>query len=202
MFGLTVRQKIAALVLLLFLVAGGLVLYLRGNQTVVGEFPVDNGQRVIYAHICGAVTRPAVYHFRPGIRKYEALKTAGGALPDADLNQINLAEYLEDGEQVYLPRKGEVLTKSSRQSSRKQRQTSGGIGGKSTPKPTVKFPCDLNKVTQNELDAVPGIGPVMAGRIIEYRSAHGSFSTYDELGKVSGIGPSKLEKFRPYLIVP
>ena len=203
MFELTVRQKIAALVLLFFLVLGGTLLFLSGNRYQAKEFRPDSNSDKIYAHLCGAVARPGVIALKPGIRKFEAIKLAGGALSEADLNQVNLAEFVEDGEQIYLPKKGEVIETSPKKKPRSPVTLSSGKQSK-TIVPAIakpKGPYDLNFVTQKELESVPGIGPVIADRIIRYRTGNGVFKSYEELQKVSGIGPSKLDKFRVFLYV-
>jgi competence protein ComEA len=134
---------------------------------------------------------------KPGTRKFEALSLAGGALPDADLSRVNLAEYALDGEQIYFPRKGETL---------KPLKISKNIGNQksSSPKPAVlkskvNWPLDVNNATVTELDTVPGIGPSLAEKIVQYRAKHGRFQKYEDLIKVYGIGNAKLEKFRPFL---
>lgn len=201
MFEFTVRQRLAALTLLFFLLLGGSLLFFnRDNQGYTEEYRVGEGEESLYVHVCGAVANPGIIEVKPGTRKYEAIQLAGGALPEGDLNQINLAEYVLDGEQVYLPKKGEVPLKATR------KKTITGVKGlnsgrQENSKPAVKFPYDLNSATQNELEHVPGIGPILAARILKYRAEHGKFNNYEDLLKVPGIGAAKLEKFRPYLIV-
>ena len=209
MFELTIRQKIAALVLLLFLAVGGILIFITGDRRKAEVFYDDAQTDTIYVYMSGAVTKPGVIAVKPGTRKFEALKLAGGALPDADLNQVNLAEYAEDGEQVYFPKIGEkppTGKKSSSKSGTSSKKTLAKTPAKTlvTPTPTQtmpKGPLDLNTATQKTLETIPGIGPVLAAKIIEYRDEHGNFQNYEDLGKVSGVGPSKLEKFRTYLTV-
>ncbi len=209
MFSLTVRQRIAALVLLVFLAVGGLLLYISGNRGITQRYEDDAAINSIYVDFCGAVVKPGVLCLKPGTRKFEALKKAGGALPEADLEQINLAEFVEDGERIYLPKKGEVLETPVKRHSKAKLKT---------PKPQairneknqarllsltmqIQWPIDVNSANQAQLDSVPGIGPFLAAKIIEYRNKNGNFKNYEDLGAVSGIGAKTLAKLRPYLCV-
>lgn len=201
MFEMTVRQRLAALVLLLFLALGGLLLYLRGNLTVAEEFPLEEGVAQLFVHVCGAVHKPGVFQCKPGLRKFEAIEKAGGALPGADLSRVNLAEYAEDGEQIYIPLQGEAV-KTARRSGSKKTAATPKTPAAGKQQPEVRFPVDLNVATAEQLEAVPGIGPAMAARIVQYRTEHGPFAAYQDLGNVSGIGPKKLENFQAYLSVP
>jgi competence protein ComEA len=206
MFELTVRQKIAALVLLVFLAVGGALIFINGSQRNAREFRDDPAADQVYVHVCGAVQKPGVISVKPATRKFEALKLAGGTLPEADLNRVNLAEYVEDGEQIYVPKVGEVIEtparKKTNRSSTANRTTKSSQKQKAaTPEPKPKGPFDLNTVTEKQLESISGIGPAMAAKILKYRADHGNFPSYEELEKVPGIGASKLEKFRPYFYV-
>jgi competence protein ComEA len=210
MFELTVRQRIAAVVLLIFLASGGLLLFVSANKSLTQEYFDDATINKIYVDVCGAVARPGVKQLKPGARKFEALEQAGGALPEADLNQINLAEFVEDGEQIYLPKKGEISvlpTKKHRKNptlhnKKTNRVMASNIKSKAGAKKTTpKWPIDLNSADQEMLELVPGIGKMLAARIIEFRNKNGNFINFEELDGVNGIGPNKLEKLRPYLYV-
>jgi competence protein ComEA len=207
MFDLTVRQRIAALVLLVFLAIGGLLIFLSENKGFTREYVDDVTTNKIYAYICGAVAKPGLFCLKPGTRKFEALKQAGGALPEADLNRINLAEFVEDGEQIYLPKQGEIVETVSKKrvSTKTAKQTSVKATKTNAPPPVAKtkpqWPIDVNSAVQAQLEAVPGIGKFLAVKILEYRNKNGNFQSYDDLDKVYGIGPSKLEKLRSYLCV-
>lgn len=200
MFEFTVRQRLAALTLLCFLLLGGSLLFFkRDNQGYIEEYRAEVRDEAIYVHICGAVANPGIIKVKPGTRKYEAIQKAGGALAEGDLNQVNLAEFVLDGEQVYLPKKGEVPPKTVR-----KKTITAAVG--SSPSSQGKMnntatPYDLNGATQKELENVPGIGSTLATRILQYRAEHGRFNSYEDLLKVSGIGVAKLEQFRAYLFV-
>lgn len=198
MFQLSVRQRLAALVLILLLALGGVVLFLQNGRGDSEDLPARIAVEPIYVHVCGAVARPGVIRMNPGTRKFEAIMKAGGALPEADMSSVNLAEFAEDGEQIYLARQGEIVGVAS-----KKKSKTSSVSKKSPSQPTFKpvYPYDLNAVTIKELDTVPGIGPSLAQKILEYRTAHGRFQSYDELLNVSGVGTTKLDKFRSYLYV-
>jgi competence protein ComEA len=207
MFGLTVRQRIAALILLIFLAAGGLLMFISGNKGLTQKYEDDVSVNSIYVDVRGAVVKPGLLCLKPGLRKFEVVEKAGGALPEADLEPVNLAEFVEDGERIYIPKKGERLetvdkrrgkTKIKTAQSRSIRnQKPQGI-----PLPSsMKWPMDVNGASPAQLENVPGIGPFLAAKIVEYRNKNGNFKNYEELDKVNGIGVKTLDKLRPYLVV-
>ena len=124
---------------------------------------------------------------------------AGGPLSDADQEAVNLAAKLVDGEQIYMPHKGAAGAGVG--ISRWSAPASARPDGATAPAP-VRFPVHLNTAAASDLDAVPGIGPAMADRIIAYRQANGPFQQLDDLLNVSGIGQKTLDKLRAYLAVP
>jgi competence protein ComEA len=132
--------------------------------------------------VAGAVRRPGLYHLPAGTRIADAVTAAGGATAKADLPLVNLAAPLADGEQVLVPARG---------------ATGAAAGG--VPSPTA--PLDLNTASAEQLDALPGVGPATAQKIIDYRQAHGPFRSIDELEAVPGIGPSKLAQLKG-LVIP
>lgn len=130
------------------------------------------------AHAAGAVARAGVYKLPPGARVTDLLDAAGGPTADAELDQLNLAARVADGERVYVPRRGEALPPAA--------GAPPGIGG----------PVDLNTATAEQLDALPGIGPATAEAILEHRKQNGRFRTVDDLLDVRGIGDAKLAELR------
>jgi competence protein ComEA len=132
----------------------------------------------VVVHVVGQVARPGVVQLPVGARVTDAIAAAGGATPEADLSAVNLARVLVDGEQVAVPRPGETTV----------------AAGHASTAPDA--PLDLNAATVADLDALPGIGPVLAQRILDWRAAHGRFSDVEELAEVSGIGPSVLARLR------
>lgn len=135
--------------------------------------------RKLLVHVVGAVRRPGLYKLGDGSRIADAVRLAGGATRKADLAGINLAAPVADGLQVVVPARGPV-------------PAAAGSPGEAAPTGPVR----LNTATLEELDALPGVGPVTAQKIIEYRDTQGAFSSVDELDAIPGIGPARLEELR------
>ena len=131
----------------------------------------------VYVDVVGAVRRPGLYRLRDGARVADAVARAGGVMPKAQLELVNLAARVADGEQVVVPRRGAAVATSD-----------------STPAPSG--PVHLNSATLEQLDALPGVGPVTAQKILDYRKKHGGFGSVDELDAVPGIRPARLENLR------
>lgn len=132
----------------------------------------------VFVHAAGAVLRPGVYKVASGGRVTDVVDAAGGPAADADLDQLNLAARVADGERVYVPRRGQVAP-------------AGGPAASGPP-----APLDLNTATVEQLDDLPGVGPATARAIADYRSEHGRFTSVSELLEVRGIGPAKLASLR------
>jgi len=148
---------------------------------------------VIVVHVVGQVVHPGVVRVADGARVVDAIAAAGGALPGADLMRINLAAALHDGEQVHVPAPGESILPGAFAAG-----TSGSVVGSAAG---GGGPVDLNRADLAALDALPGVGPVLAQRILDWRAAHGRFTSVDELGEVSGIGEKLLAQIRPRVTV-
>ncbi|WP_216094453.1 ComEA family DNA-binding protein [Jiangella alba] len=144
--------------------------------------PATGGPIVI--HVAGLVARPGVVELPSGSRVVDAIEAAGGATPDADLTPINLARVLTDGEQV-------LVTADPPPAAPPAPPT----GSASTP--TTQAPVNLNTATAAELEALPGIGPALAGRILDWREQNGRFTSIDELREVSGIGEQRFAQLEP-----
>ena len=140
----------------------------------------------VVVHVVGAVRRPGLYRLGQGARVAEAVARAGGATRKADLSLVNLAALVSDGEQVAVPRRGSAVASAG---------ASAGVTGIPTG------PVHLNSATVDQLDALPGVGPVTAQKIVDYRQKHGAFTSVDELDAVSGIGPARLDQLRD-LVAP
>ena len=148
----------------------------------------------IVVHVVGQVLRPGLVRLRAGARVADAIKQAGGARAGADLSALNLARPVTDGEQIRVPRPGESAATGTGAGSgggRAGSATGGGAGASSGA------PVSLNAADTAGLDALPGVGPVLAQRIIDWRAEHGRFTSVDELGEVSGIGDKLLARLRP-----
>jgi competence protein ComEA len=132
-------------------------------------------------HVAGAVGQPGVYALGPGSRVLDAIDAAGGALSEADLDQLNLAAELRDGVQVRVPLVGEILTSAR------------GFDFAGLDSGETDGPVDINRSNARQLEALPGIGPSTAAAIVAYRDDNGAFGSVDGLLSVPGIGPAKLE---------
>ena len=149
----------------------------------VGEGAGGGSSSRVTVHVAGAVRRPGVYRLAPRSRVVDAVRRAGGARPRADLSALNLAAKVEDGRQVVVPLRAAPGAPAA----------SGGAAGAGAA-PDV--PIDLNTATPEQLDELDGIGPGMAGAILEYREEHGGFGSVEELGQVPGIGEKRLAALR------
>jgi competence protein ComEA len=158
-----------------------------GPGTTTAEVVVD---------VEGRVRRPGLQRLPPGSRVADALRAAGGTTAGGLVASLNLARVLSDGEQLLVPGPGDPTTAAGGSGSAAG-SAAGGAGGS----PATGVPVDLNTATQEGLDALPGIGPVLAGRIVAWRTQHGRFSSVDELAEVPGIGAKALERLRPLVRV-
>jgi competence protein ComEA len=139
------------------------------------------GERVT-VHVAGAVAKPGVYDLDAASRVIDAIEAAGGGAPDADLNRLNLAAKIADGQRVLVQRVGEAAPAGSASPG-----GSGSAGGSADPSALVS----LNSATQAELEALPGIGPTLAEAIITERERRGGFRSVNELRDVRGIGEKR-----------
>jgi competence protein ComEA len=196
------RELIGLLAIAVLLVAGAVFWYARSLPGRVSvQLAGDPGSRdsaagaspspspaVIVVYVTGWVRHPGVYQFHQGDRVIDALRIAGGARPGADLTSINLAGFLTDAQQVTVVKKGATQTGGA---AGLGGAGPGGIGGL----------VNLNTATLEELETLPGIGPAIGQRIVDYRTAHGPFRSVDDLLNVSGIGDKRLADLRPKVTV-
>lgn len=150
----------------------------------------------IVVHVVGAVVSPGVVVLADGARVADAIAAAGGAASDADTEQLNLARVLGDGEQVRVPHAGEQLVAPDPGPSPPGGASGGGAAGASGGSTPGGGVVNINTAGAAELESLPGIGPALAARIVEYRDGHGPFASVDDLTDVPGIGPAKLEALR------
>ncbi len=185
-FPLTVPQRRLAAALLACLVAGALLLRQHGGGAagaaalrvapVVPAAPAraPAARRTVVVDVVGAVARPGLYHLPQGSRVADAVARAGGLTRHAERTAVNLAAPMADGEQVLVAARG-----------------SPGGGGTTGPG-SVSSPVSLSSATAEQLDTLPGVGPVTAQKIIAYRQQHGPFTSVEALDAIPGIGPARI----------
>lgn len=180
-------QRKSLLALAILIIASSGVLFLRGaSEEIVAaevtEIEMPETVVLLVVDVAGAVLNPGVYSLPMNSRVIDAINAAGNVLKGADVSDINLARLLKDGEQVYVY--------AASRSSSSSRSTA-----RSAP-PRNTGPIAINRASAKELEALDGIGPVLASRIIAYRNANGPFVTLEALLEVSGIGPAKFAQFK------
>jgi competence protein ComEA len=191
---LTLTRTQLALVLvplvLLLTVAGSRIAGVgasRGPATVAPPSRIRSApagaQPLLVVHVVGAVRRAGLFRLRDGSRVADALARAGGPTRHADLAAVNLAAPLVDGEQVVVPRRGP------------------GGSAAVTAAPGAGAKVSLGSATVEQLDELPGVGPVTAQKIVDWRTTHGPFRSVDDLDDVPGIGPARIEQLRD-LVTP
>jgi len=179
------RRVLAAGVLaLLVLVVAGKVLLRPARPVVPPPVRVSAAAShapapMLFVNVVGAVRRPGLYRLKDGARVADAVSRAGGPTPKAQIELVNLAARIADGEQIVVPRRGLASPSAT---------ASGGA--------VAAGPVHLNSATLEQLDALPGVGPVTAQKILDYRQQHGAFGSVDELDAIAGIGPARLEQLR------
>jgi competence protein ComEA len=142
-------------------------------------------------HVAGAVRRPGVYRLRGGERVQDAVRRAGGVRHGADLNALNLAAKVADGQQVVVPRRAAAGASPTAAAAPPAAGAATAAGAAAQP------PVSLNAATAEQLDTLDGVGPATAQKILDWRKQHGGFRSIDDLSEVPGIGPKKLAALRP-----
>jgi competence protein ComEA len=174
----------------------------RPPDVVVPLEPVSSGTRepsrhasAVVVHVVGAVRRPGLMRLREGARVADAVARAGGATRGADLAAVNLAAPVVDGIQILVPRRAPTAADGTVVGPDSEAGASAGVAAGVGPK------LSLATATAEELDELPGVGPVTAQKILDYRSQHGPFGSVDDLDAVPGIGPARIEQLRD-LVTP
>ena len=218
--GLDGREAIGAAAIAILLVSGALFWYVRSLPSrveIAASVPASGAPAggaaasavpsptstptataTIYVHVAGRVRHPGVYAFHEGDRVIDAIRRAGGARSRADLRSINLASLLTDGEQIVVALRtpgAQVPQASGTSTGSTSGSEAGGVGGDSTEV------VNLNTATLDELETLPGIGPVLGQRIVDYRDQHGPFGAIEDLMNVSGIGDVRFADLKPYITV-
>lgn len=153
----------------------------------------------LVVHVTGAVVEPGLYSLTVGARVQDALDAAGGQSPSADLDAINLASFVEDGEQIWVPTK--KLANPETQSEATSTDIPKLNYQAQLPNQEVLVLININTASIPELESLPGIGPDKAGKIVAYRTKHGPFERIEEIENVSGIGPVTFEKIKALICV-
>jgi competence protein ComEA len=191
-------------VLLVVLALAGHRLAQAGTATspeVVAELePVAEApeRRALVVHVVGAVRRPGLYRLRDGARVADAVHRAGGATRGGELAALNLAAPLVDGVQVLVPRR---IAWAGGAGASGDNSTTGPIAGQAGTAGVIGAALSLSSATAEQLDELPGVGPITAQKIIDYRAEHGPFRSVDDLDAVPGIGPARIEQLRD-LVTP
>lgn len=176
--GATAIRALAVVAVVVALGAG--VIAWRSRPTVTPVTPstpalVSAAPEVVVVAVMGQVHKPGLVELPAGSRVADAVTAAGGALPEADLSTLNLARKVTDGELITV--------------------------GTPPPGSTPGGPLNLNTATAEQLDTLPGVGPVLAARIVEYRDRHGGFGSVDELREVAGIGDATFAELRSLVTI-
>jgi competence protein ComEA len=168
--------------LALLVVVGGVAWFGLGSDAAPtvdpGSLVTTDEPAVMAVHVSGAVRMPGLVRLPSGSRVADAVAAAGGALPDADLQSTNLAATLSDADHIVVRSVGDGVAAS----------TSTGI--------------DLNQSAASDLETLPGVGPVLAGRIVAYRESNGPYRSVEDLLDVPGIGEAKLAQMRDAIAAP
>jgi competence protein ComEA len=149
--------------------------------------PVAIEAPLVTVDVAGAVNSPGVYALPGDSRVIDAIKAAGNSLTGTDLSDLNLARVIRDGEQIYVSPTEKTKIPAGRKFV--------------TKKATPTGPLNINRATAKQFEALDGVGPVLAKRIVAYRAANGPFITLEDLDKVSGIGPAKFAQFKSQITV-
>jgi len=179
-------QKRALLILGVLVILFSALVVVRGNSHEVVAppiVPIQIAAPEIFIDVTGAVNKPGVYTMPANSRVIDAIKAAGDSAPGADLSTIDLARALSDGEQIYVD--ATILNSA----------------GVRVSKTTHSAFININRATAGQLDSLDGIGPVIAKRIVEYRTVNGPFISIEDLQKVSGIGVAKFAQIKSKLRV-
>lgn len=214
------QKKIIAIILIILVVIAYYYLYLKdtteeiSNQNLEVNNTQENKQtnETIVVHVSGAVNIEGIVELDSGSRIANAIEKAGGIKENADMTDINLAYPLEDGMKIYIPTKEETEANKNNENTSDESYVTSSSGGVNSKEATNSIPnssttdttskkVNINTATQEELDTLPGIGPSIAAKIIDYREQNGKFNSIEEIKEVSGIGEAKYEKIKDSITI-
>lgn len=201
------RKSLLILLLILIAVAGGTYYgcYTQEKEAVqldvaanpaVQQGGTEKGAEIT-VYVTGAINKPGVVTVKEGARTADAVNACGGLLPTADAEMVNMAQVLKDGQQVRVPEKAVPETTAAAKSGSVNPAAKSGTSSKAAP----SGPVNINTASAEELDTLPGIGPAMAQRIIEFRETEGAFTSIEDIKKVKGIGEAKFEKMKDKICI-
>ena len=182
---------------LLFVIALGAVLFWTRRTdpkpiVIITPTPRPTPTAVtLLVQVNGAVLNPGLVRIGEGARVDDAIKAAGGASSEADISKLNMARRVTDGELIVVPKLGDPTPTVPPATS----------GARATATPTVLAKININTATAEELDRLPGVGPSIAQRIVDYRAANGPFQKIEDLLKVRGIGPAQFDSLKNLIVV-
>ena len=225
------QKKIIAIILIIVVVIAYYYLYLKNSTEEISNqnLEINNTQEsnqtneteketeketeeTIIVHVSGAVNIEGIVELDSGSRIANAIEKAGGVKENADMTDINLAYPLEDGMKIHIPTKEETEAIKNNESTIAESyvtSSSGGINSEeltnstqgNSASTTSRGKVNINTASQEELDALPGIGPSIATKIIDYREQNGKFNSIEEIKEVSGIGDAKYDKIKDSITV-
>ena len=197
------RKSMLILLLIVLAVAGGTYYgcYMQEKESIqldaASQAVSQEDRAEITVYVTGAINKPGVVTVREGARMADAVKACGGLLPTADGEKVNMAQVLKDGQQVRVPEKAGAETAAAAKSGNANPAAKSSTSSKAAPSGTV----NINTASAEELDTLPGIGPAMAQRIIEFRETEGAFTAIEDIKKVKGIGEAKFEKMKDKICI-
>lgn len=193
------KRGMLILLVLLLAAAGGTYygLYSQEQTAVLESQPPAQetaSVRQLTIYVTGAVNKPGLVQVKEGARVAEAVNACGGLLPTANSEKINMAQVLKDGQQLKVPEKSGAANKTdlSKSDRSKADKSKAGASGELV---------NINTADEKALDTLPGVGPAMAKRIIEYREAEGAFQSPEDIKKVRGIGEAKFAKLKDKICI-
>ena len=221
------QKKIIAIILIILVIIAYYYLYLKNSTEEISnqDLEVNNtqasnqtnetekeGEETIVVHVSGAVNIEGIVELDSGSRIANAIEKAGGVKENADMTNINLAYPLEDGMKIHIPTKEETEANKNSENMIDESyvtSSSGGVSSKedinstqgNSSTSTSSKKVNINTATQEELDTLPGIGPSIASKIIDYREQNGKFNSIEEIKEVSGIGDAKYEKIKDSITI-
>lgn len=208
-----VNNKIIIVIIIVVLIIGGIYYLIRSNkeeefiddfsneQNIIDQNVEENTKiekNEIVIDISGEVINPGVIKLEEGSRIIDAIQMAGGVTNNANLSKVNLAYLLEDAQKIYIPNKNE---ETSEYVTKENADSVISSSNKDKVSNNEKLMVNINTANESDLEKLPGIGPSIAIKIVNYRKENGKFSTIEDIKNVSGIGNSKFNNIKEYIYV-